>query len=366
MIKDEKDMDMNQIFSPPKYEQLQNYILRMIQSDDYPIDSKLKSEEEYARMFNISRGTVRQAIRNLEKDGILEIMHGKGTFVRRKTSFLKTRFVSFILSETYGFDIFSNSFYMPLLAALERSARLHNIKIVFSTYSMEELKNNPEEFMAHVGNGCFFTRNVPQMILDELDKNRIPYVFVGNAVTDIRPYCVMADNVQGAYLATKYLLDLGHRRIAHLTHDLERITGKQRMAGYRRALTEMGIALDPELIIPCHSRKEEDIYEALKQFWGKTNFTAIFAGNDHRALSTINFLREKGVRIPEDISIIGFDNTSLAGQPFYSLTTIDVNKDLMAQKAVELMVNLLEEKEAEDLNPIIPVSLIIRSSCKKI
>ncbi len=253
---------------------------------------------------------------------------------------------------------------MPLLSYLEQAAKAHNIKILFSTYSIEELNYHPEEFMTHIGNGCFFTSTVPQKILDQLDENRIPYVFIGNAVTRIRPYCVMADNVHGAYLATKYLLGLGHKRIAHLTHDLTRITGKQRIEGYRKALLEHGIQPDDALIIPCNSRKEKDIHTALENFWGQTDFTAIFAGNDHRALAAMNYLKDRGIRIPEDISIIGFDNTFLSGQPFYSLTTIDVDKELMARKAVELMVDLLEERQSENTIPTIPVSLIIRGSYK--
>ena len=105
------------------------------------------------------------------------------------------------------------------------------------------------------------------------------------------------------YLATKHLISLGHRRILHLTHDTSRLTGQLRLDGYKKALIESNIPIDKNLILSCPSRKAEDIRTKLDHFIGSTNFTAIFAGSDHRAISAMDYFREKGYRI-ESLAIV--------------------------------------------------------------
>ena len=352
------------IISPPKYVQVSDYIKGNIESGEYPVGSKLASEEQYVKMFHVSRGTVRQAIKDLEFRGMVETQHGKGTFVVRKYENRRATYLSFFIPDEYGFDVFGNSFYLPILCCLERIAKLYHIKIVFSSYSKEELQDPDPSLVEHVGDGCFFTRNIPEHVLHALQERNIPYVFIGNAVSGNLDYSIMADNLQGAYLATKHLISLGHRRILHLTHDTTRMTGQMRLEGYQKALEESGIPVDDALILPCISRQTADIRAALESFLGSTNFTAVFAGSDHRAIVAMDFFREKGYRIPEDISIVGFDNLSISAQPVYSLTTVDVNKELMAEKAMAMMLDRLKGNEVKHKSVTIPVSMIIRGSSR--
>lgn len=352
------------IISPPKYVQVCDYIKKKIRNGEYPLGSKLDSEEQYVQLFHVSRGTVRQAIKDLELQGLVETKHGKGTFVISKYEKRKSTYLSFFIPDEYGFDVFGNSFYLPILCCLERIAKLHHVKIIFSSYSKEDLLNIDSDFVERVGDGCFFTRNVPESLLDALQKRDIPYVFIGNSISNSLDYSIMADNLQGAYLATKHLISLGHRRILHLTHDTSRLTGQLRLEGYKKALIESNIPIDKNLILSCPSRKAEDIRTKLDHFIGSTNFTAIFAGSDHRAISAMDYFREKGYRIPEDISIVGFDNLSISSQPIYSLTTVDVNKELMAEKAISMILDRLKGNPIAQKTVTIPVSLIIRGSSK--
>lgn len=358
--------DDDVIFSPPKYQQVSDYIYKKIQQNIYPIDTKIESEETYARLFHISRGTVRQAIKDLEKDGLIETTHGKGSFVIRKTKSTPIRFVSFLIPDDYGFDIFNNSFYMPILVSLERYGKQNNLKIAFSTYSNEEFEKNPKAFFDHIGDGCFLTRSISVGMEALLYKNKTPCVMIGSTSPNDVFCSVMADNIHGAYLATKYLITLGHRRIAHITHDMRRITGQQRYKGYRQALEEYNISFEKALVIECNSKDPLSIRSALDSFIGNTNFTAIFAGSDSRSIIAIDNLRERGYRIPQDISIVGFDNTFLSNQPVYSLTTVDINKELMAEKAMEFLLAQISGEEIATKAITIPVSLIIRGSCRDV
>lgn len=355
----------NLIISPPKYEQIKNHIYEHIKSEIYPINSRLESEDELAKVYNVSRGTIRQAIQALEKEGVVETVHGKGTFVKRKNPFTQTRFVSLVFTEEESV-VLNNDFYVKVFTSVVQEAKKRNIKILFTSFTPEEMEANTDMFFSHIGDGCFIVRKLPDKIANKFYDNKIPFVVIGNVMDKRNENCVIADNFKGAYMATEHLIKLGHTKILHITHDMSTISGTMRLNGYTQAMEDNGIDVNNNLILKCNTRNQSEIRARLESIEGAVDYTSIFAASDHRAIAAIDYLRSKGKKVPEDISIIGFDNSTLSDHPLYSLTTVDADKEKIAGTAVELLTELMDSPDTPAKTITLPVKLIIRNSCRRI
>lgn len=175
---------------------------------------------------------------------------------------------------------------------------------------------------------------------------------------------VSVDNFRGAQLATEHLVRLGHRRIAFLgrpPRDLK--SSREREDGYRSALALAGIAFDPDLVRVA-GYQEEVTRQAVRELLAQPDRpTAIFAANDLSALVAMDTAATLGIRVPDDLSVIGFDNVpeSLMAEP--SLTTIEQPLQLMGRRAVEMLVELLAGNEPDETHLRLPTRLIERASC---
>lgn len=143
------------------------------------------------------------------------------------------------------------------------------------------------------------------------------------------------NNVQGGRLATQYLLDKGYKRIAHITGD-DRLSSIEREKGYRKALVESGLNIDKNLIVDGEYR-EDIAYQETKILLEQEEVEAIFVGNDIMALGVTRAIEEKGLRVPEDIPIIGYDNLESAEWIKMELTTIEIPMIEIAEQSVALL-----------------------------
>ncbi|MFF5010329.1 LacI family DNA-binding transcriptional regulator [Streptomyces phaeochromogenes] len=155
---------------------------------------------------------------------------------------------------------------------------------------------------------------------------------------DIPHTVVEYDNEGGAFAMTSYLLSLGHERVALLGVERQS-TASERVKGYRRALESRGLAFDSDLVVPgVHSR--ESGYEATRRLLSSgRDFTAVFAVTDMIAAGVLKALREAGVRVPDDVSVVGYDDIPLASDLFPSLTTVHVPHEQLGRSAVKLALN---------------------------
>ena len=351
------------IISPPKYEQLRRHLYQQIREGVYPINARLPSEEELAGRFKVARGTVRQAIQRLEKEGVVETVHGVGTFARRTTEFSATRMVSFIYTDTM-LDPFTNEFYLPILSGAVKEARKHRIKVLYTFFSPEEMLEDEELFFSHIGDGCIIMRRVPERTMARLHENSIPFVLIGNVAHETAENAVIADNVTGGRLATEHLLRLGHRRILHLSHDMDTVSGPSRQQGYLDALAEAGIPHDRRLVIRC-DKERRSLYRKLDGLRAKgVEYTAVFAASDHRAILALDYFRDHGIRVPEDVSVIGMDDLSISSHPPYNLTTVRVDKERMGRETVDLMLRILQTPGRPPQTITTDVALVERESCR--
>ncbi len=177
-------------------------------------------------------------------------------------------------------------------------------------------------------------------------------------------WTVEADNVRGARTAVEYLLNLGHRRIGYLgrpPRDLE--SSMAREAGYRSALKAAGIAFDPDLVRNAGYAENESQDAARALLTQPQRPTAVFAANDVTAITTIETALTLGMRIPDDLSVIGFDNIPESTMVEPALTTIEQPLQLMGQRAVEMLLDLLAERTPAEPRLRLPTRLVVRASC---
>ncbi len=174
---------------------------------------------------------------------------------------------------------------------------------------------------------------------------------------------VDSDNFAGAVLATNYLLSLGHRRIGHISGRPDLESARLREAGFRKAMADAGVAVDEQLVRVGGFRIESAAATATELLALPDRPTAIFAGNDLSAISTLDVARSMGVAVPDDLSVIGFDNIPDSALVDPPLTTIRQPLQRMGAESLRLLIDLIAGVD-RDTHIRLPTELVIRASCR--
>lgn len=193
----------------------------------------------------------------------------------------------------------------------------------------------------------------------------LPLVLLDNYVNGLMVPCVLGDNSTGAYLATRHLIDLGHERIALIEGPRKYKTLGDRRQGYLAAMDEAGLPIDPALMIkPAHpgARKGELEMRELLSLPAARQPTAVFAISDKTALGALDAARVGGLRVPDDMALIGFDDVAESAQVIPALTTVRLPAHAMGEVAVQRLVGLIEGAGAAPNKTVLYTELIIRQS----
>ena len=191
----------------------------------------------------------------------------------------------------------------------------------------------------------------------------IPVVVINNFVEDLEASCVAIDNSGGAKNAVQYLISLGHTRIAHIAGDTISQAAVFRLEGYKKALAENGIKENLEYIVKTDYSRGQARQATEKLLSLKEPPTAVFVASDSMALEVMAVIMEKGKRIPDDISIIGFDDNPSSLYGAVAMTTVRQPLIRMAEAGVKELYSLIKGKK-EIAKIMLPTELIIRDSCK--
>jgi LacI family transcriptional regulator len=175
---------------------------------------------------------------------------------------------------------------------------------------------------------------------------------------------VASDNLEGAITATEYLLGLGHRRIGFLAGRPDLESARLREQGFRQALASAGIELDPGLVRVGGYELESAEQPARQMLERDRPPTAVFAANDVTAIEMMRVARSLGMCVPDDLSVIGFDNIPEAALTEPGLTTIEQPIQDMGCEAVRMLIGLIEGSTAGPLQVTLPTSLVVRRSCQ--
>lgn len=202
--------------------------------------------------------------------------------------------------------------------------------------------------------------------LPELIDEGFPVVTIGRPPGG-HGHSLDVDNVAAAHLATAHLLGLGHRRIAHVGYGSPRFTTvAERLSGYRAALEEAGAPADDALVAFANYSAESGAAATrtlLARDREAAPFTALFCGNDTVALGAMAALRDAGLRVPDDVAVVGFDDVPLAAYTSPPLTTVRSPLRAMAELAAHRLVDLVEGRAIAEIATQLPTELVVRASC---
>lgn len=354
------------------YSQLLDEIRGRILAGELAAGTRLPTEFEIAQQYKVSRGTVRQALSLLVNEGLLERIQGSGTFVRQpivpaegpgRAAIPKS--IGVILSQS------SDELSMGILLGVEQAVKPRGYQLSFA-YAEEDAQEMAQDIVrlqaSTAGLVIFPVSNMPRdASIVQLKDNNFPFVLVDRYVPGLDCDYVVSDNLGGGYRATEHLLILGH---THIGFAYSRAGGllttsvRDRWEGYRRALQEYNRPYEESFIyhnLPDAGEEPERFDQLVT---GPERPDAIFVVNDGTALNIFQAAQRNGIRVPEDLALVGFDDASYAAHMSIPLTTVTQQRTEMGLRAGTLLINRIESQVSGAPKHIeLPTSLIIRQSC---
>lgn len=325
----------------PKYSQVKTEILARIQSGQLKPGDRLPSEAELMAEFGVSRHTIRQAIGDLETEGWLDRRHGSGTYVRQQPGAGRRAALVGVITTHISEYIFPS-----IIRGIERylSERDYGV-ILLSTDNRRE--REPDCIKMAIGH------NVSGLIIEpsqsalpnpdlapyrELEDRGIPFVMINGVHPGLTAPAVTLDDAAGVCRLVEHLTQLGHREIAAIIKS-DDMQGLERERGMLEALGHHGITPRTEWICRYtsaerESRPAEFVQQLVSQ---QRRPTALLCYNDQIALQVLPVLKRAGLRVPEDISVVGYDDASLLASADVQLTTVAHPQEEMGAKAAELL-----------------------------
>ena len=345
-------MEIDSEKSEPKYLQLKRIITSYLDEEHYQADQKIPTEIELAEQFHVSRGTVRQSLAELVNEGVIYKKHGLGTFFSGKRAAevrAQSGLIGVLTSVMFSYiypqvikgihDVLAQSGHNLVVADLEcdskeRYSRLERMLtrgldgLIFEPHSGSERFQDTREFAL-------------------LKSLTIPVVVMGWIFENSGLSCISLDDLEGGFRATTYLIEHGHRRIACI-YPSNHEPGILRYQGYRKALETHDI--------PCDSRFEKSSKSMSRQThphpaylltqdlltMGDERPTAIFFFNDYAAMQGYAAIRDAGLHIPDDMSVIGYDDSYLATMADVPLTSVVHPKNEIGKWAADMLLKQLE------------------------
>jgi LacI family transcriptional regulator len=260
-----------------------------------------------------------------------------------------------------------NPFFPLLIKGIENIAKIHGYSLILcdSENDCEIEKKHIRNLLEKEVEGLIFIPAPGENdLIDELIEKDFPLVFLDRRIENKKINYVTAANEEGAYQATKYLISLGHRDIVYITAGAQYLsTQKERFDGFRRALEEEKIPFRNDLVIAGEHEREKTSREVIKLLNSGKKFTALFASSDIMAFAAKQVLEDRNLRIPDDVSIIGFDDIPFSSA--ISLTTVSQPAHEMGKNAMLLLIDLIKKRVRSPNQIVLRTSMIIRSSCKK-
>ncbi|KAB8143842.1 LacI family transcriptional regulator [Chloroflexia bacterium SDU3-3] len=330
--------------------------------------------EEIATLAQVSRSTVSRVLNNhpnvraAVRERVMQVIQEHNYAPRAAARSLASNrthsigvLVPSMMSEAVFHDPYLSVAMHGMITAASR--RGYFVMISMLTVDMQQgfyarvLRGRPFDGLIMIGN------QIDEPMLPSLLRDQIPLV-----LCERHPYLrnlswVDIQNQECAYIAVRHLLSLGHRRVATITGPLYTASGCDRRDGYKQALLEQAIPIDPDLIVAGDYAQDKaaaamQLLLALPQ-----PPTAVFAANDMMALGAIRAIRAAGLRVPEDIAIVGFDDISAPVIADIGLTTIRQPVSEVGMAAANLLIDQLESQEISPAYRYLPTELVIRESC---
>jgi DNA-binding LacI/PurR family transcriptional regulator len=327
----------------------------------------LKDVADYAQ---VSRATVSRVLNNNPQVAedlrarVLEAVRALGYQPNRAARRLRAN-----SSDVLGLIIsdIENPFFTSVVRGVEDTAYAHQMSVVLCNTDEDSEKQRMylRVMRAERVAGLIIS---PTSVYDaaefaELRRLGIPIILLDRHIDNFETDAVTINNLNGAFLAVKHLIGLGYERIAMIGGMLQLTTGRERYEGYRKALSAAGIRFDDKLCKIGNSKTESGYRLAQELITGAQVPQAIFVANNLMTLGALRAMREHGVRIPDDIALVGFDDMPWAGELCPALTAVSQPTYELGQETVHLLLRRLVGPDAPVRTVTLEPRLVVRESC---
>lgn len=350
----------------PPASQVAASIRQMVREGRYRVGDRLENERDLAERFGISRGTLRQAMELLERDRLVVRQQGRGTFIANpayaQATDSDTALVGAIVYDKEGY-------FGPLLqSASSSSSERGYILATGSNLSDADEQRHVEAFLKGGIRGVLLApRPEPECpAIARLRQAGVPVVLIDSYPLGCDEDFVSVDNRLGATMLVEHLVSLGHRRLLYFGHDnpCDLPCQPERVGGYREACAAAGI--EPVIRYDASGRGpgSDDRLRAI--LTASDRPTAVVAFNDQWAVRVIAAARDVGLRVPEDLSVVGFDDTTLAQNYDVPLTTINPACEEVGVSAVDLLIDKIERpRKRPSIKTLVRPELVVRASTSR-
>jgi LacI family transcriptional regulator len=325
--------------------------------------------KDVAQKAGVSTATVSHVINKTRfvkketKDKVLRVMKKLDYYPNSSAQSLRSK-----KSKVIGLIVpdISNFFFTAVIRGIESRLKKCRYTLILadSDENLEIEKDQIKVFNAKLIDGLILApTSGDHTFLKKLSNRNIPIVFIDRKPQGYCPGdCMLVENVEGAYKAVSMLIKKGHSRIGVIAGLPGLTTSKERIIGYKKALVNYGIKVDQNLIKIGDGRHDSG-YKLMKELLLNTNITALFVVNNLMTIGAINFLKEKQIKVPDELAIIGFDDYKWASITNPPLSVVKQPSRRIGEKASELLIRRIKKEETGDYKVYrLPVTLVVRKS----
>lgn len=336
---------------------------------------KATTIKDIAKALGVSISTVSRALQDKP-----EISEETKELVRKMAKEMKYRpnsmAVALKTQKTFSIGVvvpqIVSAFYASVVKGIEQVANNlgYQVFVSSSNENMEKEQKNVFGFIDHRVDGMIVSLSKATDSFDHIhyiEDQNLPLVLFDRTSKEINVPKVVANDADAAYMAISHLIDKGAKRIAFVTGPEHMLIGRNRFRGYKAALANYDIPFDETLVVRCNLTVEDAKAEALKLLDMPTPPDAIFGINDEVAIGALFAIKEKEIKIPEDIMVVGFSNSNRSRYMEPSLTTLDQNPVKIGTLAAKLLFEQINGKASlgENKEIIVPSTLMVRASSDK-
>jgi DNA-binding LacI/PurR family transcriptional regulator len=353
----------------PLYHQVAADIRRQIVRGDMPVGTRIPPHRDLAVQYGVSVITINKALSGLVSEGVLHSHVGRGTYVmvRPASTSIAANTIGFVLRDL------SSPFFSLIAHEAQQRADALGVGIVFASSSNRADREEEQiRRLRSLGVHALIIASMSRTFrigesIQALHEANFPYVMVSYTAGDDVPY-VGVNLDRCGHLAGRHLLSLSRRRFGYLIDRVGSLNGEQRMEGYRRALADAGLSVAPNFVFSHPFESEWNDYKSGFTVAGRIAAMrlrpdAMFCFNDLGALGLLDGLLDAGVRVPEDIAIVGIDDIELAARARVPLTTVRQPVNDIGARAVDVVLARLRG-EHPPVRQLFEPQLIVRESTR--
>jgi LacI family transcriptional regulator, galactose operon repressor len=276
----------------------------------------------------------------------------------RRLAYMKTETIALVFPDISG------PFYSTVIRGVEQESGRHNHNVlIYGTHGKESSGRYLRTLSSKVDGLIIMARSVDEDSLWSLERQGVPFVLLGHSNGQLQCSTISVDNEAGAYKAAAHLLGHGHQRIGIITGPENSPDNRGRLQGYQKALRDAGISLPQNMVIPGNFKYEEGQIAIRRLLESNPRPTAVLAANDEMAIGAMDAARQRSLRVPEDLAVIGFDDIQMSALTHPPLTTVRQPMQLLGEAAVTLLFDRLHSSNGLPRHEVLDTELVIRQSC---